>query len=212
MLEAFENAALDPSPFQTSLFKTANVLLQEMGHVFVTYLSRGQNEEIRSKVKGPCGASVSDFFTADRALEETLFNGTIRYVCDPVYGPSDDQVCSKGLPCSMVSLVARTLMHESSAARPTWRPVPAPIIASFGNQSRRSPATVSSLPIPNDFTSEYPCTINNAFPLEFTFPYYCENLPEQRMLTRLGEGYPPDTYTDPLKEKKAAWLLKEYPK
>ena len=28
----------------------------------------------------------------------------------------------------------------------------------------------------------------------------------------LGEGYPPDTYTDPLEEKEAAWLLKECPK
>ena len=96
MSEAFETAAVDPSHFQISLFKTAHVLLQEMGHVFVTYLSRGQNEETRPKVKGPHGASVSDFFAADCALDEKLFNGTIHYVRDPLDAMSDDQVCSKG--------------------------------------------------------------------------------------------------------------------
>ena len=162
MLAAFETAALDPSRFQTFLFMTANVLLQEMGHVFVTYLSRGQPEEPRKRIKGLRGPFATEFDEADRALEDKLFNGRIHYFRDPISGTPDDQVCSKGLPCSMASNVAITLMCNSSAARLTWKPfswdslAPAPIIASCGNQSRISPASVSSLPFPNDFCLPFP--------------------------------------------------------
>ena len=116
MLAAFENAALDPSGYQNFLFMTATVPLQKLGHVYITYLSRGREEPPRKRIKGVKGPYATVFDEADRALEEKLFNGRIHYFRDPISGTPDDQVCSKGLPCSMASLVASTLMYDSSAA------------------------------------------------------------------------------------------------
>ena len=54
--------------------------------------------------------------------------------------------------------------------------------------------------------------MNNECPLGIPVTYDREKSPEQRKLSTLGEGCPSDTYTDPLEEKEAAWLLKEYEK
>ena len=70
----------------------------------------------RKRIKGVKGPYATVFDEADRALEEKLFNGRIHYFRDPISGTPDDQVCSKGLPCSMASLVASMLMYDSSAA------------------------------------------------------------------------------------------------
>ena len=99
MVAAFETASLDPSHFQNFLFMTVNVLLQEIGHVYITYLSQGREEEPRKRIKGLRGPFATVFDEADRALQDKLFNGKIHYFRDLISGTSDDQVRSKALPC-----------------------------------------------------------------------------------------------------------------
>ena len=119
MLAAFETATLDPSRYHNFLYMTVNVLLQKIGHVYITYLSRGQEEEPRKRIKGLRGPFATVFDEADRALEDELFKGRLHYFRDSNSETPDDQVCSKGSPCSMASLVASTLTYGSSAARLT---------------------------------------------------------------------------------------------
>ena len=119
MLAAFENATLDPSHYQNFLLMTVNVLLQKIGHVYITYLSRGQEEPPRKRIKGVRGPLATVFDAADLTLEEKLFKGRLHYFRDPINGTSDDQVCSMGSSYSMASLVASTLMYDSRASRLT---------------------------------------------------------------------------------------------
>ena len=119
MLAAFENATLDPVHYQNFLFMTVNVLLQKIGHVYITYLSHGQEEPPRKRIKGVRGPLATMFDMADYTLQEKLFKGRLHYFRDPISGTSEDQVCSMGSSYSIASLVASTLTYDSSAARLT---------------------------------------------------------------------------------------------
>ena len=67
------------------------------------------------------------------------------------------------------------------------------------------------LTVPEGSVSSFVFTNENVYLLDFTSTYNREESPEKEKLRPLGEGHPPDTYTDPLEEKEAAWLFKEYP-
>ena len=80
--------------YQAFLFREGNSLLHQMGHTFVTYLSRG-------------GANGPPITTATEAwdpspnarvvgytLEALIFGGTIEYWVDPDHGTSFDEVRS----------------------------------------------------------------------------------------------------------------------
>lgn len=79
-------------PFQAFLFMTANTLLHELGHVFVTYLTKGQSAsppQVNAVTEGVQGGEGE----AGLALESLIFGGTIAYFQEPVSGTPDDQVC-----------------------------------------------------------------------------------------------------------------------
>ena len=82
--------------FRAFLFMPADILLHEMAHVFITYLSKGQSltpsqvntlPTIKEETEGEAG----------RALEVLMFGATINYVHEPITGSQDDQVCFKYL-------------------------------------------------------------------------------------------------------------------
>ncbi|KAF6235157.1 hypothetical protein HO173_006786 [Letharia columbiana] len=77
-------------PFQAFLFMTANTLLHELGHVFVTYLTKGQSAsppQVNAVTEGVQGGEGE----AGLALESLIFGGTIAYFQEPVSGTPDDQ-------------------------------------------------------------------------------------------------------------------------
>ena len=78
--------------FRAFLFLTANLLLHEIGHVFVTYLTKGQEltpPRINALTRDVTGSNGE----AGRALEYLIFDGTINYFKEPNIGTPDGQVC-----------------------------------------------------------------------------------------------------------------------
>ncbi len=97
----------DQGLFRVFLFLTVNTLLHELGHVFFTYLTKGQKPtppDIKapntlmvkdpSEIDNPSSDMIIDEGEAGRALEHEIFEGTINYFHEPGRGTPDDQVCS----------------------------------------------------------------------------------------------------------------------
>ena len=101
MAAAYEKAVDEDSThrFRAFLFMTANTLLHEMAHVFITYLSKGQSLTPRQVNTLPTTKEETEG-EAGRALEVLMFGGTINYFHEPITGTPDDQVRLKYLPLS----------------------------------------------------------------------------------------------------------------
>lgn len=85
--------------FRVSLFKTITVLLHEIGHVFVTYLSKGQGLSPR-QINPPLGSMTSnssekDIGEAGYTLEYLVFDGAVTWFHEASSKAPDDQVCFK---------------------------------------------------------------------------------------------------------------------
>lgn len=76
---------------------TADTLLHEMAHVFITYLSKGQSLTPHQVNTLPTTEEETEG-EAGRALEVLMFGGTINYFHEPITGTPDDQVRFKYLP------------------------------------------------------------------------------------------------------------------
>ncbi len=101
----------DTRDFHRFIFMFTNVILHEISHVFITFLSKGapdtdtpihMNAPVHGQVVEPVGE-------AGRWLEKNLFQGTIHYFCDPKNRTLAHQVCSRSL-WSMISFSAGKLM------------------------------------------------------------------------------------------------------
>lgn len=87
---------------QAFLFREANSLLHEIGHVFITYLSRGQESAgtpttMKARIAWEKNPNEGE---AGRKLEFLVSGGTMEYWVDPDTGTRPDEVCSH-----MVALV-----------------------------------------------------------------------------------------------------------
>ena len=99
MVKAFDKAAQTNDPldtnkqhFQAFVFMFAHVLLHELGHMLVTFLTRGEAvtpPRIRAQVSGYSGKYKGE---AGRNLELILFGGNLEYYI----GDADDD--SKASP------------------------------------------------------------------------------------------------------------------
>ena len=79
---------------QAFLFMEANSLLHEIGHVFITYLSRGRQNTPATMKAQMSWEKYPNEGEAGRKLEDIIFGGTIDYVVDPDTGTRFDEVCS----------------------------------------------------------------------------------------------------------------------
>ena len=108
MADAYERAVDEDSEdskhrFRAFLFMTADTLLHEMAHVFITYLSKGQSLTPRQVNTLPTTEEEIEG-EAGRALEGLMFGGTINYFHEPITGTPEDQVRFKFLPWSKASI------------------------------------------------------------------------------------------------------------
>lgn len=77
--------------FRAFLFMTTNTFLHELGHVFITFLSKGQ-EQTPSQINTPSENMPESEGEAGQALEYLIFDGTLEHYHDPSSSAPDDQV------------------------------------------------------------------------------------------------------------------------
>lgn len=88
--------------FRAFMFKTANTLFHEMAHVFVTYLTKGQ-ESTPPQINDPTVKVSENGGEAGRAMEVLLFGGTINYFREASSGkpssggPTSEETASENL-------------------------------------------------------------------------------------------------------------------
>ena len=101
--------------FRASLFKTITILLHEIGHVFVTYLSKGQELSPR-QINAPIGSvpveiGEKNSGEAGFTLEYLVFDGTVTFFHEASSKTPVDQACFKQLLWSKVMLLAYMLIY-----------------------------------------------------------------------------------------------------
>ena len=81
---------------ETFLFKHARVLLHELGHMFITYLSRGrERDSTPPTMNAPTHFEPSmERGEAGRKLEGLVFGGTLDFFTYAVGETREDAVCS----------------------------------------------------------------------------------------------------------------------
>lgn len=79
--------------YQGFLFMGANIFLHEISHVFLTYLTQGQEATPPTMIALMAGKDVTQG-EAGRKLEDVLFGGTVDYARDPDTETADESVCS----------------------------------------------------------------------------------------------------------------------
>ena len=86
----------DEHQFRIFLFMIAHVVLHEITHLFITYVTQGREPtppRVNAQAVLGYGDVLQDEGEAGLALEVELFGGTINYFRDPVRGSSEGQVC-----------------------------------------------------------------------------------------------------------------------
>ena len=117
--------------FRTFLFMFANVLLHEIGHVLVTFLTKGKTgtpQHVRPQL---AGYSMPGTGEAGRSLETILFGGTQEYYRDL---DDDDSQVSPHDGFSLYS-IAITLKNELTLSL-AW-------YSSYSHRARRPPNLAS---------------------------------------------------------------------
>ena len=82
--------------FRIFLFMIAHVVLHEITHLFITYLTQGREltpPRVNAQTMLGYGDVLRDEGEAGLALEVELFGGTINYFHVPADGSSEGQVC-----------------------------------------------------------------------------------------------------------------------
>ena len=98
MSEAFENTLDDPSSqyrhqlFRNLLFMTTHTLFHEVCHVFVSYLTKGE-ESTPPQMNDPTVGFDGNGGEAGRNIEYLVFGGTINWFHEPT---SEDDEGKKG--------------------------------------------------------------------------------------------------------------------
>ncbi len=87
MSEAYKNSINNNEEsqhvFRVFLFMTAHVLLHELGHVFMTYLTKGDEEMTPPQINALSDSVPGSHGEAGRALECLIYGGTIHYFHKP---------------------------------------------------------------------------------------------------------------------------------
>ena len=81
--------------FRAFMFKTANTLFHEISHVFVTYLTKGQ-ELTPPQINDPTVGISGDDGEAGRAMEYMMFEATINYFREPTSGKPASEKSTSG--------------------------------------------------------------------------------------------------------------------
>lgn len=92
--DRYDTDLIPDKQYRTFLFMTANVFLFEIGHVFITFLTRGREitpAHIRPHVIGDLYGIQSE---AGLSLQELLLGGTLSFWKDPEAGTERNQVRS----------------------------------------------------------------------------------------------------------------------
>ena len=79
--------------FRDFLTRIVQALFHELGHVLITYLSKGR-ELTPSHIHALNEDAPGSEGEAGRALEYLVFGGTINYFKDPITGTQRGQACS----------------------------------------------------------------------------------------------------------------------
>ncbi len=111
--------------YEAFLFKHANTLLHEIGHVFITYLSKGGQLTPPTIIAQTSYKSNPDKGEAGRKLEALVFGGTIEYWEYPDAETRDDAVSSLMVAPVQGNLLESKLMHTPvRRALPVWYDLP----------------------------------------------------------------------------------------
>ncbi len=97
MSEAYKNAINTKTEesehlFRVFLFMTAHVLLHELGHVLITYLTKGDEEMTPPTIHALSDNVPGSHGEAGRALECLIYGGTVHYFHEPESGTPDGEV------------------------------------------------------------------------------------------------------------------------
>ena len=80
-------SAYENKQYRTFIFNFAHMFLHEMGHLFVTFLTRGQ-KHIPDPTRALLGGyiRIPNLDDAGRDLEKIIFGGTVEYYRDSTHG------------------------------------------------------------------------------------------------------------------------------
>ena len=96
MSKAWENILLDPNNedrhqlFRNLLFMTTHTLFHEICHVFVSYLTKGE-ETTPPQINDPTARAEGNGGEAGRNVEYLVFGGTINWFHEPTSEVRDDK-------------------------------------------------------------------------------------------------------------------------
>lgn len=188
--------------YQAFLFLYANSLLHEIGHLFITYLSRGQQS-----CHTPTNMKVPTIFDkhpeigeAGRKLEALVFGGTMEYMVDPDKNFDWYDVCSHIIALVQGQLVEIQADTHSSAARLTWSIRTASVRSAAGEFCRKQSRGLSSAvsnPAHDSLSHPVPFLINHHLS-EFEFPYDHEKDEEKRKLEAIDPEPGMVKFMDPM--------------
>ena len=89
--------------YRTFVFLFAVTIFHELGHVFITFLSRGDADTPEGKeseyLANMSGIHGEEKPEAGYTLERLVFSGIVSHACDPDKKDDDSQVCSTCIDC-----------------------------------------------------------------------------------------------------------------